>query len=182
MVETTYWSDSQFCLAGLKSTNQNTENFCSQPSEHDQQLQMQFLLHSNGPPSSRHRYPPRRSQPKESRQQLWWHGPSLKVLKELKTTHQDISELLKNAVFILRKQEERTECKPEDTLDIKTQQIGPHTARPISPEDTLNTDHTHRSNRIAAIHCKIEDALFKDNLHLPELTEKMIDHSGTFKI
>ena len=89
---------------------------------------------------------------------------------------------MKNAVFILRKQEERTEGKPEDTLDIKTQQIGPHTARSISPEDTLDTDHIHRSNRIAAIPCKIEDALYKDSLHLPELTEEMIDHSGTFKI
>ena len=39
VVETTYWSVSQI-LPGLAHINQDTENFCSQPSENDQQLQM----------------------------------------------------------------------------------------------------------------------------------------------
>ena len=39
VLETTYWSDSK-SLPGLALINQDTENFCSQPSEHDQQPQM----------------------------------------------------------------------------------------------------------------------------------------------
>ena len=56
---------------------------------------------------------------KEPRQQLGWHGPSVMVLEELKTTHQDISGPLENAAFIPRKQEERTEGRPENTLETK---------------------------------------------------------------
>ena len=40
VVETLYWSDSEVKLPGLAQINQDTENVCSQPSEHDQQLQM----------------------------------------------------------------------------------------------------------------------------------------------
>ena len=40
MVATIYWSDSEVSLPGLAQINQDTENVCSQPSEHDQQLQM----------------------------------------------------------------------------------------------------------------------------------------------
>ena len=117
------------------------------------------------------------SQPKGSRQQLWWHGPSLRVLEELKTTRQDVSEPLKYAAFIPRKQDERPEGKPEGTLEIKTQ---PYTARQGRPEDTLTGDHTQRSKTITAILGKPEDALYQDNLDLLELTEEMINHPGTF--
>ena len=94
------------------------------------------------------------SQAKKSRQQRWWQGPSLRVLEELKTTHQDVLELLQNAAFIPRKQEERPEGKPES----KTQ---PYTARQGSPEGTLNTDHTQSSKRITATLGKPEDACIK---------------------
>ena len=57
------------------------------------------------------------SQLKESRQQLWWHGPSLRILEELKTTHQDVSEPFESAAFIPRTQKERPERKREDTLE-----------------------------------------------------------------
>ena len=93
-------------------------------------------------------------------------------------THQDISEPLENAVFIPRKQEERTEGKSEDTLETRTQQIGHYTAREGSPEDTLNTDHTQRSKRLTPKQSKLEDALYQNSLNPPEVTEK-IDHSGT---
>ena len=118
-----------------------------------------------------------KSQPRESLQQLSWHGPSLRVLEKLKTTHQDVSGPLENAAFIPRKPEERPEGKPEVTLETKTQ---PYRARHCSPEDTLNTDYTQRSKRVTAILGKPEDALYKDNLDLPELTREMINHSGTF--
>ena len=117
------------------------------------------------------------SHPKESRQQLWWHGPSFKILEELKTTLQNVSEPFEYADFIHRTQEERPEGKPEDTLETKTQ---PYTARQGSPEGTPNTDHTQRSRRIRAIQEKPEDAPYKDNLDLPELTEEMRNHLGKF--
>ena len=85
----------------------------------------------------------------------------------MKTTHQDVSEPLEYAAFIPIKQEERPEGKPEDTLEVKTQ---PYTSRQGGPEDTLNTDHTQRSKRITAKLGKPEDALYQDNLDLPELT------------
>ena len=71
----------------------------------------------------------------------------------------------------------RTEGKTEDTAETKTQ---PYTARQGSPEDIINTDHTQRSKRITAVECKPEGALYKDNLDLLELTEEVINHSGTF--
>ena len=79
--------------------------------------------------------------------------------------------------FIPRKQEERPEGKPEDTLETKTQ---PYTARQGSSEDTINTDHTQRSNIITGILGKPEHALHKDNLDLPELTEELINYSRIF--
>ena len=81
------------------------------------------------------------------------------------------------AAFIPRKQEERPEGRPEDTLETKTQ---PYTARQGSPEDTLNTDHTQRSKGITVIMSKPEDALYKNNLELPELTEEMISKFRSF--
>ena len=117
------------------------------------------------------------SQPKESREELWWHGPSLRILEKLKTTHQEVSEPFEYAAFIPRTQEERPEVKPENTLETKPQ---PYTARQGSPEDTLNTDHTQRRKRIKAILGEPEDALYEDNLDLPELTEEMGNHFETF--
>ena len=94
----------------------------------------------------------RKSRPKETRQELWWHNPSLRVLEELKTTHQDFSELLENAASNPRNLEERIEGiqRTRSPLETNTQQIGSYTSRLGSPEATLNTDHTQRSNRITS--------------------------------
>ena len=109
VVETTYWSNSQVCLSWLKSTktlqtfarnrvsmiNNYKSSFFFIPTDHNP---VDIATHM--------------SQPKKSRQQLWWHGPSLRVLEELKTTHQDFSEPSENAASIPRMQEERQAGKP----------------------------------------------------------------------
>ena len=143
VVETTYWSDSQVCLVWLKSTKTLKTFVRNRVNMINYKCNFFFIPTDHNPADIATRI----SQPKKSRQQLWWHGPSLRVLEELKTTYQDVSEPLEYATFIPRKQEERPEGKPEDTLETKTQA---YAARQGSLEDTLNTDHTQRSKRITA--------------------------------
>ena len=158
MVETTYWSDSQVCLTWLKSTK-TLKTFVRNRVNMINNCKCSFFFYptDHNPADIATRI----SQPKEFRQQLWWHCPSLRILEELKTSHQDVSEPFEYAAFIPRTQEERPEGKHKDTLETKTQ---PYTARQGSPDDTLNTDHTQRSKRIKAILDKPEDALYKDLL------------------
>ena len=172
VVDTTYYSDSQVCLAWLKSTK-ILKTFVRNRVHMIKHYKGIFFIPTDHNPAD---IATRISQPKESRQQLWWHGPSLWVLEKLKTLHQDVSEPLQYAASIPRKQE-LPAGKPEDTLETKTL---PYTAKQGSPEDTLNRDHTQRIKRITGILGKPEDALYKDYLDLPELTEEMINPSGTF--
>ena len=176
VVETTYCVNSQVCLAWLKSTKKLKTFVCNGVNMINNYKCSFFFIPTDLNPAN---IATRICPPRESRQ-LWLLGPSLANLEELKITDQDLTEPLQNLAFIPRKQEEPTEGKTEGTLETKTQQIGPYTARHGSPEDTLYTYRSHHSDRVTAIQGKPEDVVDKDNLNQPELTEEVIDRSGTF--
>ena len=74
VVETTCWSDSQVCLAWLKSTK-TAKTFVRKRMNMIKNYKCSFFFFptDHNPADIATRI----SQSKESRQQLWWHGPSL---------------------------------------------------------------------------------------------------------
>ena len=83
VVETTDWSDSQVCLAWLRSA-QTLKTFVRNRVNMINNYKCSFFfIPTDHNPAA---IATRKNCPKESRQQLWWHGPSVRVLEELKNS------------------------------------------------------------------------------------------------
>ena len=130
VVETTNCSYSQVCLAWPKSTKTLKTFVRNQVNVIYSYKCSCFFNSTNLNPAY---IATRISQPKDSRQELWWHGPSRRVLEGLKTTHQDVSEPLENAVFMPKKQEDRTEVNPKIPLKQKLNPIQQDRVAPKIP-------------------------------------------------